>query len=40
VYKFKGGGASSYKDIDEVMEAQKDLVKIEVKLTPLAVVKG
>lgn len=30
----------AYKDIDEVMEQQKDLVKILVKLTPLAVVKG
>lgn len=31
---------SAYKDIDTVMEDQKDLVKILVKLTPLAVVKG
>lgn len=31
---------SSYKDIDEVMELQKDLVSIRTKLTPLAVVKG
>jgi tRNA-splicing ligase RtcB len=30
----------SYKNIDEVMENQKDLVKIVVKLTPLANVKG
>jgi len=30
----------SYKDIDMVMDAQKDLVKIITKLTPLAVVKG
>lgn len=30
----------SYKDIDVVMENQKDLVNIEVKLTPLAVIKG
>lgn len=30
----------AYKDIDEVMENQKDLVKIVTKLTPLAVVKG
>ncbi len=30
----------SYKDIEKVMERQKDLVKIEVKLRPLAVVKG
>jgi len=27
-------------DIDEIMEAQSDLVKIVVKLKPLAVVKG
>lgn len=31
---------SAYKDIDVVMEEQKDLVKILVKLQPLAVVKG
>lgn len=31
---------SAYKDIDVVMEEQKDLVEILVKLTPLAVVKG
>jgi len=30
----------AYKDIDIVMEEQKDLVKIKVKLTPLAVMKG
>jgi tRNA-splicing ligase RtcB len=30
----------AYKDIDTVMEEQKDLVKIKVKLTPLAVIKG
>ncbi len=30
----------AYKDIDEVMESQKDLVKIEVKLRPLGVIKG
>jgi len=30
----------SYKNIDEVMENQKDLVKIKVELTPLAVIKG
>ena len=30
----------SYKPIDEVMENQKDLVKIKVKLRPLAVIKG
>lgn len=32
--------SSAYKDIDIVMEEQKDLVDILVKLTPLAVVKG
>lgn len=31
---------SAYKDIDTVMEEQKDLVKILVQLKPLAVVKG
>ncbi len=31
---------SAYKDIDVVMEEQKDLVSIKVKLTPLAVIKG
>ena len=31
---------SAYKDIDWVMENQKDLVDIEIELTPLAVVKG
>lgn len=31
---------SAYKDIDVVMEEQKDLVKILVKLTPLGVIKG
>jgi tRNA-splicing ligase RtcB len=30
----------AYKNIDEVMENQKDLVKIEVELKPLAVIKG
>jgi len=30
----------AYKDIDTVMESQKDLVKIVTKLRPLAVVKG
>jgi tRNA-splicing ligase RtcB len=30
----------AYKDIDQVMENQKDLVKIAVELQPLAVVKG
>lgn len=32
--------SSAYKDIDVVMEEQKDLVEILVKLQPLAVVKG
>lgn len=32
--------AGAYKDIDSVMANQQDLVEIEVKLTPLAVVKG
>lgn len=31
---------SAYKDIDVVMENQKDLVKIKTKLRPLAVIKG
>jgi len=31
---------SAYKDIEVVMENQKDLVEIEVSLTPLAVIKG
>jgi len=31
---------SAYKDIDTVMDEQKDLVKIKVKLSPLAVIKG
>lgn len=31
---------SAYKNIDEVMESQKDLVEILIELTPLAVVKG
>jgi tRNA-splicing ligase RtcB len=30
----------AYKDIDEVMANQADLVKILVKLRPLAVIKG
>jgi tRNA-splicing ligase RtcB len=30
----------AYKDIDVVMEEQKDLVKIKTKLVPLAVIKG
>lgn len=32
--------AQAYKDIDEVMENQKDLVRPLVKLTPIGVVKG
>ncbi len=32
--------ASAYKDINEVMENQSDLVKIKLKLEPLAVIKG
>lgn len=32
--------ASAYKDIHVVMENQKDLVKIIIELTPLAVIKG
>ena len=32
--------ASAYKDIDEVMKQQADLVDILVKLEPLAVIKG
>lgn len=31
---------SSYKDIDEVMANQEDLVDIQIKLEPLAVIKG
>ena len=31
---------SCYKNIDEVIENQKDLIKIKVKLKPLAVIKG
>ena len=30
----------AYKDIDAVMDNQKDLVKIVTKLFPLAVIKG
>lgn len=30
----------AYKDIDQVMARQSDLVGIKVKLTPLAVIKG
>jgi tRNA-splicing ligase RtcB len=32
--------AGAYKDIDAVMRQQKDLVRIEVALKPLAVIKG
>jgi len=32
--------SGAYKDIDEVMENQKDLVKILVELKPIAVIKG
>ena len=32
--------ASAYKNIDEVMANQQDLVKIVTRLSPLAVVKG
>ena len=32
--------ASAYKNIDEVMANQQDLVKIVSRLSPLAVVKG
>jgi tRNA-splicing ligase RtcB len=32
--------SGAYKDIDEVMEQQQDLVEIVTKLTPLAVIKG
>jgi len=32
--------SGAYKSIDEVMNNQKDLVNIKVKLTPLAVIKG
>jgi RNA-splicing ligase RtcB len=31
---------SAYKNIETVMEAQKDLVEIQIELSPLAVVKG
>jgi len=31
---------SAYKDIDEVMDAQQDLVETVIRLKPLAVVKG
>ena len=32
--------AGAYKDIDVVMEEQRDLVSIAVELTPLDVIKG
>ena len=32
--------AGAYKDIESVMAMQEDLVKVRVKLTPLAVIKG
>ena len=32
--------SGAYKDIDIVMENQKDLVSIDVELLPLAVIKG
>jgi tRNA-splicing ligase RtcB (3'-phosphate/5'-hydroxy nucleic acid ligase) len=32
--------SGAYKDIDEVMKNQEDLIKIEVELSPLAVIKG
>ena len=35
-----GEAPGAYKDIDAVMEAQLDLVEIQVKLKPLAVIKG
>jgi tRNA-splicing ligase RtcB len=30
----------AYKDIESVIEAQRDLVEVKVRLTPLGVVKG
>lgn len=35
-----GEAPGAYKDIDLVMEQQKDLIRIRVRLSPLAVVKG
>ena len=35
-----GEASGAYKNIDEVMENQNDLVKIHTKLVPLMVVKG
>jgi RNA-splicing ligase RtcB len=31
---------AAYKDFDEVMEAQSDLVDVTHRLTPLSVIKG
>ena len=31
---------SAYKDIEEVMANQQDLVRIKVELSPVAVIKG
>lgn len=30
----------AYKDIDEVIAAEQDLVEVQVRLTPMAVIKG
>ena len=30
----------AYKDIEEVISSERDLVEVQVRLTPLAVVKG
>lgn len=35
-----GEASGAYKDIDEVMRNQNDLVQIHTELTPLMVVKG
>ena len=40
LYRYLDVAPSAYKDIDIVMENQKDLVDIVVKLIPLAVMKG
>ncbi|MDE6062071.1 MAG: RtcB family protein, partial [Duncaniella sp.] len=32
--------AGAYKNIDEVMAAQSDLVRVRTRLTPIAVIKG
>ena len=34
------GNAGAYKNIDEVMASQTDLVKIVTELAPVAVIKG